>query len=119
MLFQKLKRRTNLVIGILIVSMMIGMAVFAPFIAPYDPIHDANLLYSEEPPGKEFFFGTDTQGRDILSRVIYGARISLSVGLISLCDSGIKHRVKMRTARDKRKFPHPILQLMTTNPPGL
>ena len=59
------------------------MAVFAPAIAPYHPIDDADLLYSEEPPGKEFLFGTDTQGRDVLSRVIYGARISLSVGLIS------------------------------------
>ena len=44
---------------------------------------DANLLYSEEPPSRQFFFGTDSQGRDIFSRVIYGARISLSVGLLS------------------------------------
>ena len=58
------------------------MAVFAPAIAPYHPIEDADLLHSEEPPSKEFWFGTDTQGRDVLSRVIYGARISLSVGLI-------------------------------------
>ena len=82
MWLKKLRRRTNLVIGVIIVAAMVCMAIFAPAIAPYHPINDADLLYSEEPPGKEFLFGTDTQGRDILSRVIYGARISLSVGLI-------------------------------------
>jgi len=83
MWFKKLKRRTNLAIGVGIVVLMSAMALFAPWLAPYHPIDDANLLYSEEPPGEQFWFGTDTQGRDILSRVIYGARISLSVGLIS------------------------------------
>ena len=83
MLLKKLLRRTNLVIGAGIVTMMIAMALFAPWLAPYHPIDDADLLYSEEPPGIQFWFGTDTQGRDILSRVIYGARISLSVGLVS------------------------------------
>ena len=83
MLLKKLLRRTNLVIGAGIVTMMIAMALFAPWLAPYHPIDDADLLYSEEPPGVQFWFGTDTQGRDILSRVIYGARISLSVGLVS------------------------------------
>jgi peptide/nickel transport system permease protein len=83
MLLKKLLRRTNLVIGTGIVTLMIFMALFAPWLAPYHPIDDADLLYSEEPPGVQFWFGTDTQGRDILSRVIYGARISLSVGLVS------------------------------------
>ncbi|GAH73463.1 unnamed protein product, partial [marine sediment metagenome] len=59
------------------------MAVFAPWLAPYHPIDDANLMYAEEPPGGNFLFGTDEQGRDILTRVIFGARISLSVGLLS------------------------------------
>ncbi|NNF98809.1 MAG: ABC transporter permease [Desulfobacteraceae bacterium] len=60
-----------------------GMAVFAPLLAPYHPTEDANILYSEEPPCEQFWFGTDIQGRDILSRVIYGSRISLSVGLFT------------------------------------
>jgi peptide/nickel transport system permease protein len=59
------------------------MALFAPFIAPYHPIDDADLMVSEEAPSLAFWFGTDSQGRDILSRIIYGARISLSVGLVS------------------------------------
>ena len=82
-LLKKLKRRTNLVLGISIVLLMTNTAIFAPLLAPYHPVDDANLLHAEEPPSREFFFGTDSLGRDIFSRVIYGARISLSVGLLS------------------------------------
>jgi peptide/nickel transport system permease protein len=52
-------------------------------LAPYHPIDFSNLLNAEEPPGAKFWFGTDSQGRDILSRVIFGARVSLTVGLVS------------------------------------
>jgi peptide/nickel transport system permease protein len=78
-----LRRRTNLVIGGAITLVVVGMALLAPLLAPYHPTDDANLLNSELPPDGTFLFGTDSQGRDILSRVIYGARISLSIGLIS------------------------------------
>ena len=58
-------------------------AVLAPWLAPHDPLagdlRNADLLS----PGKEFLLGTDTQGRDVLSRVLYGARLSLMVGLLS------------------------------------
>ncbi len=76
-------RRKNLVIGSIVTAVMIIMALFAPLISPYDPIYDADLMVAEEPPSKSYIFGTDDQGRDIFSRVVYGARISLSVGLIS------------------------------------
>lgn len=76
-------RRKNLVIGAVVTVVMIIMAIFAPLIAPYDPVYDADLMVAEEPPSSSYIFGTDDQGRDIFSRVVYGARISLSVGLIS------------------------------------
>jgi peptide/nickel transport system permease protein len=78
-----LKTRTNILVGGAIVGLMTLTAVFAPLLAPYHPTDDANLMFAQEPPSRQFLFGTDAQGRDILSRVIYGARISLSVGLIS------------------------------------
>jgi len=77
------RTRTNILVGGLIIGLMSLIALFAPFLAPYHPIDDANLMFAQEPPSRQFLFGTDSQGRDILSRVIYGARISLSVGLIS------------------------------------
>lgn len=81
--FEQFTRRKNLVIGAVVTMVMIIMALFAPLIAPYDPVYDADLMVAEEPPTSAYIFGTDDQGRDIFSRVVYGARISLSVGLIS------------------------------------
>ena len=80
-----LKRQKNLMIGGAITLLIVLMAVFAPLLAPYDPIDQADLLHAEESPNRAFLFGTDTQGRDILSRVIYGARVSLAIGLITQC----------------------------------
>jgi len=76
-------RRKNLVIGGAITAVVVLMAILAPLLAPYHPIDHADLLHSEEPPSTVHLFGTDTQGRDILSRVIFGARISLSIGLVT------------------------------------
>lgn len=73
----------NLLVGGVLTALVVFAGVFAPFLTSYDPVLDANLLYSEEPPGAEFWFGTDTQGRDIFTRVLYGARISLTVGIVS------------------------------------
>ncbi|HYL79878.1 MAG TPA: ABC transporter permease [Candidatus Acidoferrum sp.] len=78
-----LRRYKNLVIGGIITLAIVCVALLAPVLAPYDPINHADLMHSEEPPSRTFVFGTDTQGRDILSRVIFGARISLSIGLIT------------------------------------
>jgi peptide/nickel transport system permease protein len=80
-----LRRQKNLMIGGAITLVIVLMAIFAPLLSPYDPITQADLLHAEEPPSRAFLFGTDTQGRDILSRVIYGAQVSLSIGLITQC----------------------------------
>ncbi|MFA5539747.1 MAG: ABC transporter permease [Gemmobacter sp.] len=75
--------RVNLWLGgVLFVAVVIA-GVFAPWLAHTDPVLDANLMNAELPPGEEFWFGTDAQGRDIYSRVLYGARISLTVGIVS------------------------------------
>ena len=79
------KRQKNLMVGGTITLLIVLTAVFAPLLAPYDPIDQADLLHAEESPNRAFLFGTDTQGRDILSRVIYGARVSLAIGLIAQC----------------------------------
>ncbi len=81
--FLYFRNRINLFLGGLIVLFFVLLAVFAPVLAPYDPIQDADLMVSEQPPDSTYLFGTDSQGRDILSRVIYGSRISLSIGLIT------------------------------------
>jgi ABC-type dipeptide/oligopeptide/nickel transport system permease subunit len=69
--------------GVILVAAVLLAAAFAPWLAPHDPFAgDLRGAYLRD-PGGEYLLGTDSQGRDVLSRVIYGARISISVGLIS------------------------------------
>ncbi len=74
--------RTSTIGGALFLTAVV-VGVFAPWLAHTDPVMGANLMVAEEPPGREFWFGTDAQGRDIYSRVLYGARISLTVGIFA------------------------------------
>jgi peptide/nickel transport system permease protein len=69
--------------GTVIMSLFILMGVFAPLIAPYDPLQQ-DLAGKFAPPSREHLMGQDELGRDILSRVIYGARISLTAGLAAV-----------------------------------
>ncbi|MGG3093013.1 oligopeptide ABC transporter permease [Bacillus safensis] len=71
------------VAGSVILLIIIFSAIFAPVIAPYAPEHQ-DLLKRLQPPSAEHFMGTDKFGRDIFSRVLYGARISLLVGFVSV-----------------------------------
>jgi len=68
--------------GLAVVAGLALAAALAPWLAPADPTL-GGLARSLEPPSGAFLFGTDAQGRDVLSRVLYGARLSLAVGLIS------------------------------------
>ncbi|WP_154097116.1 dipeptide/oligopeptide/nickel ABC transporter permease/ATP-binding protein [Microbacterium testaceum] len=61
-----------------LIAIVALVAVFAPLVAPYDPLASGPAV---QPPGPEHWFGTDRQGRDIFSRLVYGARYSLSIGL--------------------------------------
>jgi peptide/nickel transport system permease protein len=78
-----LRRNPRMVIGGLIVLGWVVAAAFAPWVAPYDPIK-VNVTDSLQPPNLQHWLGTDDLGRDVLSRVIWGARVSLRVGLISV-----------------------------------
>jgi peptide/nickel transport system permease protein len=77
--WQRATRSGGLVIGLALALTMVAIAIAAPWIAPYDP-NDQDVLLKLEPPSAAHLFGTDAFGRDVLSRVIYGARISLFVG---------------------------------------
>ncbi|WP_421446502.1 ABC transporter permease, partial [Agrobacterium tumefaciens] len=66
-------------IGLGLLAVIVLAAIFAPWLAPHDPLQQ-NIAYRLEPPSETFWLGTDSYGRDVLSRLIYGARISLFVG---------------------------------------
>jgi len=71
------------VLGMIIFTSIVLMAVLAPFISPYDPI-EQNMRETLQPPSSKHLFGTDPFGRDVLSRIIWGSRISLVVGMLSV-----------------------------------
>ena len=78
-----LRRNPRMIVGGAIVIAWLIIAIFAPFLAPYDPIK-VNVTDSLIPPGGAHWLGTDDLGRDVLSRVMWGSRVSLSVGVISV-----------------------------------
>ncbi len=79
---QHLRRDARAWFGIVVIVLMIFAAVGAPLVARYDPA-DVDLINQLRPPSGEHWMGTDIQGRDVWARLVHGARISLSVGLVS------------------------------------
>ncbi|HET9014192.1 MAG TPA: nickel transporter permease [Thermomicrobiaceae bacterium] len=80
---RRFRRSKAAIVGLVLLVLLILSAIFAPTIAPFDPnaVNPTSALYS---PGFPYLFGTDQYGRDVLSRVIFGSRISLVIGLISV-----------------------------------
>ena len=74
-------RRKLVIFGLIIIIFFILIAIFAPLIAPY-PVNTPNLAATLLSPNSEYWLGTDAMGRDTLSRIIYGSRTSLSIGII-------------------------------------
>lgn len=81
--WRRLKARSPAMVGLVMIVCLVVLAVFAPEIAPYDVIKQ-NYLLVRKAPSAAHWFGTDEVGRDILTRVIWGARASLSAGVISV-----------------------------------
>src|ERR1700720_2789479 len=68
--------------GLAVFAIVVLLAILAPWISPFDP-NDQNILEKLRAPTMEHWLGTDSFGRDTLSRLIYGARISLIIGVVS------------------------------------
>lgn len=70
-------------LGLILLAVIVLAALLAPWLAPYDPL-EQNIANRLEPPSAEYWLGTDSYGRDVLSRLFYGARISLVVGFTAI-----------------------------------
>jgi ABC-type dipeptide/oligopeptide/nickel transport system permease subunit len=75
-------RNRGAVGGAFLLALWIVVAIVSPWIVPYDPTETVGM--ARQPPSAEFWFGTDTLGRDVFSRVLVGAQVSLQLGLISI-----------------------------------
>ncbi|TWC06098.1 peptide/nickel transport system permease protein [Bradyrhizobium macuxiense] len=81
--WRRLVRRKGAMLGLVVIALFILLAVFAPLIVPYDPIATSWSLVRKA-PSLQHWFGTDELGRDVLARVVFGARASLLAGVISI-----------------------------------
>jgi peptide/nickel transport system permease protein len=81
--WRRLKRNRAAIVGGVIVLLFAGIAILAPLISPYPP-NEGDLTQRLKAPSREHLLGTDPLGRDLLSRVIYGARISLQIQVVAV-----------------------------------
>jgi ABC-type dipeptide/oligopeptide/nickel transport system permease subunit len=114
------------VVGLIIITICIIITVFGPWIAPYDPL-EMDVMNSLAHPSSQHLLGTDEIGRDTLSRVIYGARTSLFIGIVVISvsvaigvflglvaanSSGVPHHIIMRITDGLMAFPSILLALL-------
>ena len=81
--WRKLKRRRAAMVGLAVVAMFVVAALFAPWLAPFDPV-ETSWSAIRQAPSSAHWFGTDDIGRDVLSRVIWGTRASLLAGVVAV-----------------------------------
>ncbi len=126
--WRALRRNRSALIGALVILFWFTVALTAPHIIPYDP-DQQNLAHRLQPPSAAHWFGTDELGRDIFSRTLYGARISIPIGLIVVALSslvgmavggisgyvgGLFDEVVMRVADAVLAFPSLVLAMAIT-----
>jgi peptide/nickel transport system permease protein len=85
--FRRLRRNPSAIVGFFLVLVFVVCAIFAPSLAPYDPLKTDLLLVADgccPGPSSDHWLGVDLLGRDVLSRILYGARYSLLIGVVSV-----------------------------------
>jgi peptide/nickel transport system permease protein len=108
---RQLLANRSFLIGVILVGFVFLLAVLANVIAPYDPLKGA-FRSRMAAPSMQHWMGTDQFGRDILSRVLFGARISLEIGLVVTLFTGIAGVVIGALAGYFRRLDGPIMRLM-------
>lgn len=110
-LLRRLLSDPGAAIAFAIVVLVVLAALLAPWIAPSDP-YETNLRVTMRPPGEGFLLGTDAQGRDMLTRLLYGLRVTLAMGLASVGLGGGIGLVLGFWAAYYRRLDAPIMRLM-------
>lgn len=111
MKLKKITRHANLMTGLIIVLILAVVAVFAPLLSPYDPAA-YDVMEMLQTPSTAHLFGTDGYGRDLLSRVIYGTRISMTISVSVALLSGFFGSVIGLIAGYYKKAERPIMCIM-------
>ncbi|CAH1654727.1 Peptide/nickel transport system permease protein [Hyphomicrobiales bacterium] len=108
---RRLLRSRSFMVGAALVILMSLVAIFADALAPFDPLR-SNARMRLTPPNSVYWFGTDHFGRDILSRVMVGARISLAIGAMTVVLTGLVGTVIGAISGFFPRLDNPIMRLM-------
>jgi peptide/nickel transport system permease protein len=108
---RRLRQHKLFLTGFALFAVVLVMAVFAPLIAPLPP-DEIQFRHRFEPPSLAFPVGTDNFGRDLLSRVVYGARLSLEIGFTVVLLTGIFGTAIGAAAGYYRKLDNPLMRVM-------
>jgi peptide/nickel transport system permease protein len=108
---KRLLRNRSFVIGAVIVLAVALVAIGADWLAPYEPLRN-NVRARLRPPSELYWFGTDHYGRDVLTRILYGARISLTIGLFTVIATGVFGTIIGAAAGFFRPLDNPVMRLM-------
>jgi peptide/nickel transport system permease protein len=113
--FQRLRRSPAAIVGAVMIAILLFLAIFAPLIAPYSPTEqnlDAIAAGCCPGPSREHLLGVDDLGRDELSRLIYGARYSLLIGVVAVTIGLSMGLLLGAVAGYFRRADNPIMRLM-------
>jgi peptide/nickel transport system permease protein len=88
MAMRRFRRHRLAVLGLVVLVLLVLVAIFAPVLAPYDP-NLVDLASFQQPPSAAHWLGTDSAGRDVLSRLIFGTQVSLTVGIAAAVSAGV------------------------------
>jgi peptide/nickel transport system permease protein len=106
-----LARDPAALLSLALLALVFAAAALAPWVAPRDP-YETDLLAIMQPPSAQYWFGTDGQGRDILSRTLFGLRVTLFMGLASLLAGGGLGALIGFAAAHYRRLDGPLMRLM-------
>lgn len=109
--WRRFKKNRLALAGLIVLSILVICAIFAPFLIPYD-YTEQNLSNALSYPNSEHWFGTDNYGRDIFSRIIYGSRISLMVGLVAVSIAAVGGTILGAIAAFYNKLDNLIMRIM-------
>ncbi|MBE1203576.1 ABC transporter permease [Aminobacter carboxidus] len=110
-LLRHLARDPLALIALIFLVLIVVAAILAPVLAPFDP-YDTNLRMRLRPPGGDHLLGTDTQGRDLLTRLLYGARTTLALGFASIVVGSLIGTSIGLAAAFYRRLEGPLMRLV-------
>lgn len=110
-LLRRLARDPLALIALIFLVVIVVAAILAPVLSPFDP-YDTNLRMRLRPPGGEHLLGTDTQGRDLLTRLLYGARTTLALGFASIVVGSLVGTSIGLAAAFYRRLEGPLMRLV-------